>query len=59
AWLLLDQVLAVEGRTDPFAEGKRLTTRFFFLHVLPRADAQLNLLASGDRMLADLDESLI
>ena len=59
AWLLLDQVLAVEGRTDPFAEGKRLTTRFFFVHVLPRADAQLDLLASGDRMLADLDESLI
>jgi hypothetical protein len=59
AWLLLDQVLAVEGRTDPFAESKRLTTRFFFLHVLPRADAQLDLLASGDRMLADLDETLL
>ncbi|MFI5061136.1 MAG: acyl-CoA dehydrogenase [Actinomycetales bacterium] len=59
AWLLLDQLLAVQGRTDQFAEGKRLTTRFFFVHVLPRADAQLDLLASGDRMLADLDESLI
>ncbi len=59
AWLLLDQSAALAGRSDEFAESKRLTTRFFITHVLPRVDAQLALLEGGDELLAGLDEALI
>ena len=59
AWLLLDQILALDDRNDEFAESKRLTVRYFITHVLPRADAQFELLESGDSLLVGLDEALI
>lgn len=59
AWLLLDQLHALGTRDDEFARSKRATAQFFITHILPRVDAQFDLLASLDRQLVDLDESLI
>jgi alkylation response protein AidB-like acyl-CoA dehydrogenase len=63
AWLLADQVRALGDRTsdeeDRFAQSKLLTASFFLGHVLPRADAQLDLVDSLDRRLTDLDDNLI
>ncbi|WP_291474496.1 acyl-CoA dehydrogenase [Corynebacterium sp.] len=65
AWLLADQVRALGERNgtgesaDSFAESKLLTASFFIDHLLPRADARLDLVASKDRRLHDLDDSLI
>ncbi|MFF8816960.1 acyl-CoA dehydrogenase [Leucobacter sp. NPDC015123] len=59
AWLFLDQLGALGDATPAFAAEKRATARFFITHVLPRVDADLDLLASKDRQLVDLDEALI
>ncbi|WP_297007347.1 acyl-CoA dehydrogenase [uncultured Corynebacterium sp.] len=63
AWLLLDQVRALGERSadecDSFAQSKLLTASFFITHLLPRVDPQLDLVASGDRLLNDLDDALI
>lgn len=59
AWMLLDQVRALGDRDDAFAQAKRATTSFFFSHLLPRADVQLNLLASQDRTLVEINDDLI
>lgn len=59
AWLLLDQLSALGDRDDSFAQSKRATVRYFITHVLPRVDAQLELLASRDRQLVEIDEALI
>jgi len=54
AWLWLEQVLAAQGRTGDFYDGKRLAARYFFAHELPRTGPQLDLLASLDRVTLDL-----
>lgn len=59
AWLLVDQLRALGSRTDAFAAGKMQTAAFFVDHILPRVDAQLNLIDSLDRRLVDLDDALI
>lgn len=59
AWLLVDQVRALGARSDAFAKAKLQTASFFVDHILPRVDAQLDLVASLDRRLVDLDDALI
>ncbi len=61
AWLLADQVRALGEKTgsEDFATSKLLTASFFIDHLLPRVDAQLDLVASKDRRLHDLDDALI
>lgn len=59
AWLFLDQLRALGSTSASFAAEKRTTVRFFITHVLPRVDADFDLLASKDRQLVDLDDSLI
>lgn len=61
AWLLADQVRALGEKTgsEDFAKSKLLTASFFIDHLLPRVDAQLDLVASKDRRLHDLDDALI
>src|SRR5690625_2265171 len=59
AWLFLDQVNALQDRTDEFARGKRLTARYFITHLLPRVDHQFDLLAATDTLLLDLDAALL
>lgn len=55
AWVWLEQLLAVGERHDAFFEGKRAATRYFFAFELPKVDPQLDLLASLDRTVLDLD----
>jgi butyryl-CoA dehydrogenase len=56
AWMWLEQALAAERRSDRIGAAKQATARFFFTWELPRVWPQLELLASNDRLLADLDE---
>lgn len=56
AWIWLQQVLAADGRSGDFYEGKRFAARYFFLRELPRVDAQLELLATMDRTTLDMCE---
>ena len=55
AWMWLSQAAAATGRGGPFYAGKLAAARFFFRYELPRVDAQLDLLASGDTQLLELD----
>jgi len=59
AWLWLEQAAACRGREGTFYEGKRTTARYFLRHELPRVDAQLDLLESGDCLLLELDDSVL
>jgi alkylation response protein AidB-like acyl-CoA dehydrogenase len=55
AWIWLEQLLAAEGRSGDFYDGKRAATRYFFRYELPRTGPQLDLLGSLDRTLLDVD----
>jgi alkylation response protein AidB-like acyl-CoA dehydrogenase len=57
AWIWLQQALAAHGKVDDFYEGKRLAARYFFHLELPKTIAQFDLLDSGDRTTADMDEN--
>ncbi len=56
AWLWLEQMLAAEGRTGDFYDGKRAAGRYFFRYELPRTAPQLDLLASLDRTTLEVQE---
>ncbi len=56
AWVWLAQVVAVAGRDDDFAQGKRAAARYFLRHELPRTGPQFALLASLDRTTLDMRE---
>jgi alkylation response protein AidB-like acyl-CoA dehydrogenase len=49
AWMWLEQLLAANGRTGDFYDGKRQAARYFFRYELPKTAPQLDLLASLDR----------
>jgi len=55
AWVWLEQLLAADGKTGDFYEGKRAAARYFFRCALPRTAPQLDLLESGDRTSLDAD----
>ena len=57
AWVWLEQVLAAEGRTGDFYDGKRAAAQFFFRYELPRTGPQLDLLASLDRTTLDVQDA--
>ncbi|WP_164842365.1 acyl-CoA dehydrogenase [Actinoplanes solisilvae] len=57
AWLWLSQLAAAGGKEGAFYEGKRLAARYFITHELPRVGPLLDLLDSGDTLLADLDDA--
>ena len=48
AWIWLEQALALGGRDDDFAAGKRQAARYFMRWELPRVDAWLDRLADND-----------
>ena len=54
AWIWLEQVLAAEGRTGEFYDGKRQAARYFFRYELPRTGPQLDLLESLDRTTLEM-----
>ncbi len=53
AWTWLEQLLATEGRTGDFYDGKRQAARYFFRWELPRTGPQLALLESLDTTSLD------
>jgi len=57
AWVWLEQLLAAEGRTGDFYEGKRHAARYFFRYELPRTTPQFDLLETLDRTTLDMPDS--
>ncbi|WP_235201447.1 acyl-CoA dehydrogenase [Microbacterium sp. CH12i] len=55
AWIWLEQSLAALGKEGSFYEGKHVAAAYFRRYELPKIDAQLDLLASLDRLTVDLD----
>ncbi len=47
--------MAAEGKAGEFYDGKRAAVRYFFRWELPKVDVQLNLLASLDTTVLDVD----
>lgn len=54
AWIWLEQLLAVDGRSGDFFDGKRQAARYFFRYELPKTGPQLDLLESLDRTTLDM-----
>ena len=59
AWLWLEQAIVAADRDGAFHEGKRAAARHFFTHELPSVGPKLDLLASLDTSLADLDDDCL
>ncbi|WP_040790500.1 acyl-CoA dehydrogenase [Nocardia paucivorans] len=57
AWIWLEQLLATQGRTDDFYEGKRHAARYFYRFELPRTGPQLDLLAALDTTTLDMRDA--
>ena len=57
AWIWLEQLLAAEGRTGDFYEGKRQAGRYFFRYELPKTGPMLDLLTSLDRTTVEMNDS--
>ncbi|MCW1957594.1 MAG: acyl-CoA dehydrogenase, partial [Mycobacterium sp.] len=57
AWIWLEQVLAAEGRSGDFYDGKRAAARYFYRYELPRVAPQLDLLESLDRTTLEMQNS--
>jgi hypothetical protein len=54
AWIWLEQLLAVNGRSGDFYDGKRQAAQYFFRYELPKTAAQLDLLESMDRTTLEM-----
>jgi alkylation response protein AidB-like acyl-CoA dehydrogenase len=57
AWMWLEQLVACNGRSGDFYDGKRQAARYFFRYELPKTAAQLDLLESLDRTTLDMRDS--
>ncbi|HWU74942.1 MAG TPA: acyl-CoA dehydrogenase [Rhodanobacter sp.] len=57
AWIWLQQAQAAYGHDSDFHCGKRQAARYFFEWELPKADAQLDLLARLDRTALDMRDA--
>jgi len=53
AWVWLEQLLAADGKTGDFYDGKRQAGRYFFRCELPRTGPQLDLLEALDTTSLD------
>jgi hypothetical protein len=54
AWIWLEQLLAVNGRSGDFYDGKRQAAQYFFRYELPKTAPQLDLLDSLDRTTLEM-----
>lgn len=57
AWIWLEQVLAAQGCTGDFYDGKRQAAQYFFRYELPKTAPQLDLLESMDRTTLEMRDS--
>ncbi|KWX69253.1 acyl-CoA dehydrogenase [Mycobacterium sp. NAZ190054] len=53
AWMWLEQLLAAEGGTDDFYEGKRRAAEYFFTYELPQINSHIGVLRAGGQLLLD------
>jgi hypothetical protein len=54
AWMWLEQLSAIAGRSGDFYDGKRQAARYFFRYELPKTGPQLDLLESLDRTTLEM-----
>jgi alkylation response protein AidB-like acyl-CoA dehydrogenase len=54
AWIWLEQVIAADGRSGDFYDGKRQAAQYFFRYELPKTAPQLDLLESLDRTTLEM-----
>jgi alkylation response protein AidB-like acyl-CoA dehydrogenase len=54
AWIWLQQVVACNGRSGEFYDGKRHAARYFFRSELPKTGPALDLLATMDRTTLEM-----
>ena len=54
AWIWLDVALALEGRDDDFARGKRAAQRYFFAYELPKIPAWLGVVARREALTREM-----
>jgi butyryl-CoA dehydrogenase len=59
AWMWLEQVLAVDGKSGDFYDGKRLAARYFFSYELPTTSPSLDILERLDPLLLELDDAYL
>ena len=57
AWIWLEQLLAADGNTGDFYDGKRQAGRYFFRYELPKTGSQLDLLSSLDRTTMEMRDT--
>ncbi|MDT5339103.1 MAG: hypothetical protein QOD90_4608 [Mycobacterium sp.] len=57
AWIWLEQVIAADGLSGDFYDGKRQAARFFFRYELPRTAPQLDLLERMDRTTLEMRDA--
>jgi alkylation response protein AidB-like acyl-CoA dehydrogenase len=57
AWMWLEQLVACNGRSGDFYDGKRQAARYFFRYELPKTTAQLDLLESLDHTTLEMRDS--
>ncbi|OBF28433.1 acyl-CoA dehydrogenase [Mycobacterium sp. ACS1612] len=57
AWIWLEQLLAANGRSGDFYDGKRQAARYFFRYELPKTAPQLDLLKSLDRTTLEMRDA--
>jgi alkylation response protein AidB-like acyl-CoA dehydrogenase len=57
AWMWLEQLVACNGRSGDFYDGKRQAARYFFRYELPKTAPQLDLLVSLDRTTLEMRDA--
>jgi alkylation response protein AidB-like acyl-CoA dehydrogenase len=57
AWIWLEQLLAANGQTGDFYDGKRQAAQYFFRYELPKTAPQLDLLESLDRTTLEMRDT--
>jgi alkylation response protein AidB-like acyl-CoA dehydrogenase len=57
AWIWLDVALALEGRDDDFAQGKRAAQRYFFAYELPKVTAWLGVVARREALTREMRDA--
>jgi len=55
-WIWLEQLLATDGQTGDFYDGKRQAAQYFFRYELPKTGPMLDLLASLDRTTLEMSD---
>ena len=58
AWLWAQMLAATDGRDDDFVKAKRITGKYYFERILPKAEGLFAQLKSGADTMMSLDDAL-